>query len=228
MPLNLLAIETSTELCSAALLRGDELFVEEVLAPNQHAERLAPMVRRLLARSGLAAADMDAFAFGQGPGSFTGIRIACGLAQGLALGAGRPVVGVSSFLALAEQANASRVVAALDARMGETYLAAYSRMGGDWQAAIEPGLFAQGALPALPGHDWVATGSGFDAFDWLRGAYSAQVGNRIEGDLPRAGAVARVAARKLARGESMPVEQAAPLYLRDKVAMTTRERQAAK
>jgi tRNA threonylcarbamoyladenosine biosynthesis protein TsaB len=226
--LNLLAIETSTELCSAALLRGDELFVEEVLAPNQHAERLAPMVRRLLARSGLAAADMDAFAFGQGPGSFTGIRIACGLAQGLALGAGRPVVGVSSLLALAEQANASRVVAALDARMGETYLAAYSRMGGDWQAAIEPGLFAQGALPALPGHDWVATGSGFDAFDWLRGAYSAQVGNRIEGDLPRAGAVARVAARKLARGESMPAEQAAPLYLRDKVAMTTRERQAAK
>jgi len=226
--LNLLAIETSSELCSAALLRGDELFVEEVLAPNQHAERLAPMVRRLLARSGLAAADMDAFAFGQGPGSFTGIRIACGLAQGLALGAGRPVVGVSSLLALAEQANASRVVAALDARMGETYLAAYSRMGGDWQAAIEPGLFAQGALPALPGHDWVATGSGFDAFDWLRGAYSAQVGNRIEGDLPRAGAVARVAARKLARGESMPAEQAAPLYLRDKVAMTTRERQAAK
>ena len=228
MPLNLLAIETSTELCSAALLRGDELFVEEVLAPNQHAERLAPMVRRLLARSGLAAADMDAFAFGQGPGSFTGIRIACGLAQGLALGAGRPVVGVSSLLALAEQATASRVVAALDARMGETYLAAYSRMGGDWQAAIEPGLFAQGALPALPGHDWVATGSGFDGFDWLRGAYSAQVGNRIEGDLPRAGAVARVAARKLARGESMPAEQAAPLYLRDKVAMTTRERQAAK
>jgi tRNA threonylcarbamoyladenosine biosynthesis protein TsaB len=226
--LNLLAIETSTELCSAALLRGDELFVEEVLAPNQHAERLAPMLRRLLARAGLAAADMDAFAFGQGPGSFTGIRIACGLAQGLALGAGRPVVGVSSLLALAEQANGSRVVAALDARMGETYLAAYSRMGGDWQAAIEPGLFAQGALPALPGHDWVATGSGFDAFDWLRGAYSAQVGNRIEGDLPRAGAVARVAARKFARGESMPAEQAAPLYLRDKVALTTRERQAAR
>lgn len=226
--MNLLAIETSTELCSAALLRGDELFVEEVLAPNQHAERLAPMLRRLLARAGLAAADMDAFAFGQGPGSFTGIRIACGLAQGLALGAGRPVVGVSSLLALAEQANGSRVVAALDARMGETYLAAYSRMGGDWQAAIEPGLFAQGALPALPGHDWVATGSGFDAFDWLRGAYSAQVGNRIEGDLPRAGAVARVAARKFARGESMPAEQAAPLYLRDKVALTTRERQAAR
>jgi tRNA threonylcarbamoyladenosine biosynthesis protein TsaB len=112
--------------------------------------------------------------------------------------------------------------------MGETYLAAYSRMGGDWEAAIEPGLFAEGALPALPGRDWVATGSGFDAFAWLRGAYRLQVSNRIEGDLPRAGAVARVAARKLVRGESVPAEQAAPLYLRDKVALTTRERQASK
>jgi len=226
--LNLLAIETSTELCSVALLRGDELFVEEVLAPNQHAEHLAPMVRRLLARAGLATGDMDAFAFGQGPGSFTGLRIACGLVQGLALGSGRPVVGVPSLLALAEQANASRVVSALDARMGETYLAAYSRMGGDWEAAIEPGLFAEGALPALPGRDWVATGSGFDAFAWLRGAYRLQVSHRIEGDLPRAGAVARVAARKLVRGESVPAEQAAPLYLRDKVALTSLERQAGK
>lgn len=226
--MNLLALETSTELCSAALLRGDELFVEEMLAPNQHAERLAPMVRRLLARAGLAPADMDAFAFGQGPGSFTGLRIACGMAQGLALGTSRPVIPVPSLVALAEQANASRVVVGLDARMGETYLAAYSRMGGDWQAAIAPGLFAQDALPALPGHDWVATGSGFDAFDWLRGAYARQTGNRIEGDLPRAGSVARVAARCLARGESVAPEEAAPLYLRDKVAMTTRERQAAK
>ncbi|NJD87427.1 MAG: tRNA (adenosine(37)-N6)-threonylcarbamoyltransferase complex dimerization subunit type 1 TsaB [Betaproteobacteria bacterium] len=226
--MKLLAIETSTELCSVALLRDDELFVEEAHAPNQHAEQLAPMVRRLLSRAGLATADMDAFAFGQGPGSFTGLRIACGMVQGLSLGSGRPVVGVNAFVALAEQANASRVVAALDARMGETYLAAYSRMGGDWEAAIAPGLFVEGALPALPGRDWVATGSGFDAFAWLRGAYARQVANRIEGDLPRAGAVARVAARRLARGEAVPAEQAAPLYLRDKVALTTRERQAAK
>ena len=226
--MNLLAIETSTELCSAALLRGDELFVEEILAPNQHAERLAPLIRRLLARAGLAPGDLDAFAFGQGPGSFTGMRIACGMAQGLALGAGRPVVAVPSLVALAEQANASRVVAAIDARMGETYLAAYSRMGGDWQAAIEPGLFPRSSLPALPGRDWVATGSGFDAFDWLRTAYAARVSNRIEGDLPRAGSVARVAARKVARGETMAAEEAAPLYLREKVALTTEERQAAK
>lgn len=224
--MNLLAIETSTELCSAALLRGEELFVEEALAPNQHAERLAPMLRRLLERSRLAAGDLHAFAFGQGPGSFTGLRIACGMAQGLAMGAARPVIPVPSLVALAEQANASRVVVALDARMGEAYLAAYSRMGGDWEAAIEPGLFAQGALPPLPGRDWVATGSGFDAFDWLRAAYGRQLGHRVTGDLPRAGSVARVAARRLARGEAVPAEEAAPLYLRDKVALTTAERRA--
>ena len=226
--MKLLAIETSTELCSTALLRDDELFVEEILAPNQHAERLAPMVRRLLARAGLAAVDLDAFAFGQGPGSFTGLRIACGMAQGLALGAGRPVVPVPSLMALAEQANASRVIVALDARMGETYLAAYSRMGGDWEAAIEPGLFPQACLPPLPGHDWVATGSGFDAFDWLRAYYAGQVGAHVANDLPRAAAVARLAGRRLARGEIVAAEDAAPLYLRDKVALTTRERQAAR
>jgi tRNA threonylcarbamoyladenosine biosynthesis protein TsaB len=171
---------------------------------------------------------MHAFAFGQGPGSFTGLRIACGMAQGLAFGASRPVVPVPSLMALAEQANASRVIVALDARMGETYLAAYSHMGGDWEAAIEPGLFPREALPALPGRDWVATGSGFDAFDWLRAAYAAQVAHRIEADLPRASAVARIAARRMARGQSVPPEQASPLYLRDKVALTTAERAAAR
>jgi tRNA threonylcarbamoyladenosine biosynthesis protein TsaB len=207
-------------------MRGDELFVEEAIAPNQHAERLAPMVRRLLARARLAVEGLDAIAFGQGPGSFTGLRIACGMAQGLALGSARRVVPVPSLMALAEQANASRVVAALDARMGETYLAAYSRMAGDWEATVAPGLFREDALPGLPGRDWVATGSGFDAFGWLRGAYARQVGQRVEGDLPRAGAVARIAARRLARGESVAPEEAAPLYLRDKVALTVRERQA--
>ncbi len=226
--MNLLAIESSTELCSVALLRDGELFVDEILAPNQHAERLAPMVRGLLSRAHLAPADLSALAFGQGPGSFTGLRIACGLAQGLALGAGRPVVPVPSFLALAEQANASRVVVGLDARLGETYLAAYSRMGGDWQVAVAPGLYVREGLPALPGRDWVATGSGFDAFDWLRGAYAPQVANRVAGDLPRAGAIARVAARALARGEGVAPEEAAPLYLREKVALTTSERMASK
>jgi tRNA threonylcarbamoyladenosine biosynthesis protein TsaB len=226
--LNLLAVETSTELCSVALLRGGEIFVEEAVAQNRHSEMLVPMVRKVLERAHLAAAQMDAFAFGQGPGSFTGIRIACGIVQGLAFAAHRPVVPVPSLLALAEQSNESRVIAALDARMGEAYLAAYARNGDDWDEVIAPRLADAASLPALPGQSWAGTGSGFDRHAWLREAYRDCVEMRFEGDLPRAGAVARLAARRFARGAGIAAEHAAPLYLRDKVAMTTEERQKAR
>ena len=210
--MNLLAVETSTELCSVALLRGDELFVEEAVAENRHSELLVPMIRRLLERSRLSAAQMDAFGFGQGPGSFTGIRIACGIVQGLAFAARRPVVPVPSLLALAEQSNEGRVIAALDARMDEAYLAAYARNGDDWDEVIAPRLAARSELPPLPGPRWAATGSGFDRFDWLREAYRGSVEMRLEGDLPRARSVARIAARRLARGAGRAAEDAAPLY----------------
>jgi tRNA threonylcarbamoyladenosine biosynthesis protein TsaB len=226
--LNLLAVETSTELCSVALLRGEELFVEEALAENRHSEMLVPMVAKALARAHLAATQMDAFAFGQGPGSFTGIRIACGLVQGMAFAAHRPVVPVPSLLALAHQTRERRVVAAFDARMGEAYLAAYARNGEDWDEVIAPRLADAQGVPPLPGRSWTATGSGFDAHSWLRDAYREPVSMRVEGDLPRAGAVARIAARRFARGAAVAAEHAAPLYLRDKVALTTEERQRAK
>lgn len=225
--MNLLAVETSTELCSVALLRGADLFVEEEMAGNRHSEVLVPMLRRLLARARLAPAQMDAFGFGQGPGSFTGIRIACGIVQGLAFAAERPVVPVPSLLALAEQTNDARVVAALDARMGEAYLAAYARNGADWDEVIAPRLVdPAGGVPPLPGRQWAATGSGFDRHEWLREGYRRPVEMRYEGDLPRAGAVARIAARRFLRGGAVAAERAAPLYLRDKVALTTEERQA--
>ncbi|HEX4781932.1 MAG TPA: tRNA (adenosine(37)-N6)-threonylcarbamoyltransferase complex dimerization subunit type 1 TsaB [Usitatibacter sp.] len=226
--MNLLAVETSTELCSVALLRGEELFVEEALAENRHSEMLVPMVAKALARAHLAATQMDAFAFGQGPGSFTGIRIACGLVQGMAFAAHRPVVPVPSLLALAHQTRERRVVAAFDARMGEAYLAAYARNGEDWDEVIAPRLADAQGVPPLPGRSWTATGSGFDAHSWLRDAYREPVSMRVEGDLPRAGAVARIAARRFARGAAVAAEHAAPLYLRDKVALTTEERQRAK
>lgn len=226
--MNLLAVETSTELCSVALLRGGELFIEEAMAENRHSELLAPMIRKALERAHLAAAQMDAFAFGQGPGSFTGIRIACGVVQGLAFAARRPVVPVPSLLALAEQSNEAHVVAALDARMGEAYLAAYARHGDDWDEVIAPRLADAASLPALPGRRWAATGSGFDRHAWLRDAYRDSVEMRFEGDMPRAGSVARLAARRFARGGAVAAEHAAPLYLRDKVALTTEERREGK
>lgn len=211
-----------------ALLRGGELFVEEAIADNRHSEMLVPMIRRLLDRARLAPAQMDAFGFGQGPGSFTGIRIACGVVQGLAFASNRPVVPVPSLAALAEQSNESRVIAALDARMGEAYLAAYARNGDDWDEVIAPRLADAGSLPPLPGRRWAATGSGFDRHAWLREAYRDSVEMRFEGDLPRAGAVARLASRRFARGAGIAAAEAAPLYLRDKVALTTEERRKAK
>ena len=226
--MNLLALETSTELCSVALLRGADLFVEETLAPNRHSELLPGMVLRILERSRLSPAQLDAFAFGQGPGSFTGIRIACGVVQGMAFAAARPVVPIPSLLALAEQSNESRVIAAFDARMGEAYLAAYSRNGDDWDEVIAPRLVDEASLPALPGHSWAATGSGFDNHSWLRAAYARPVSMRLERDLPRAGAVVRVAARRFARGGGLPPQDALPLYLRDKVALTSEERRQAR
>jgi len=224
--LNLLAVETSTELCSVALLRGDELFVEEALAVNRHSELLAPMIRRLFERSHLRAADMDAFGFGQGPGSFTGIRIACGIVQGMAFAAARPVVPVPSLLALAEQSNESRVLAALDARMGEAYLAAYARNGDDWDEIIAPRLVGAASAPPLPARGWTGTGNAFARLPWLREIYRDGLEMRLDGDLPRAGAVARLAVRRFARGGAVAAERAAPLYLRDKVAQTTEERRA--
>jgi tRNA threonylcarbamoyladenosine biosynthesis protein TsaB len=185
-------------------------------------------VRRLLDRAHLAPAQMDAFAFGQGPGSFTGIRIACGIVQGMAFAARRPVVPVPSLLALAEQSNEARVVAALDARMGEAYLAAYARNGDEWDEVIAPRLADPESLPPLPGRRWAATGSGFDRHAWLREAYRETVEMRFEEDLPRAGAVARIAARRFARGGAIAAAEASPLYLRDKVALTTDERRKAK
>ncbi|HSN20972.1 MAG TPA: tRNA (adenosine(37)-N6)-threonylcarbamoyltransferase complex dimerization subunit type 1 TsaB [Usitatibacter sp.] len=224
--MNLLAIETSTELCSVALLRDEALFVEEAMAENRHSEMLLPMIRRVLGRSHLQPGAMDAFAFGQGPGSFTGIRIACGVVQGLAFAAGRPVVPVPSLLALAEQSNERRVVAALDARMNEAYLAAYARNGDDWDEVLAPRLADESSLPPLPGRQWAATGSGFEKLPWLRDAYRDSVQMRFGGDLPRAGAVARLGARRFARGAAVAAEHAAPLYLRDKVALTSEERRA--
>ena len=222
--MNLLAVETSTELCSVALLRGGELFVEEAMAENRHSDLLVPMLRRLLDRARLTPRQMDAFAFGQGPGSFTGLRIACGIVQGLAFASDRPVVPVPTLLALAEQSNETRVLAALDARMGEAYFAAYARGADDWDEVVAPRLCGPGELPPLPGRRWAATGSGFDRHAWLREAYRDAVEMRFEGDLPRAGSIARIAARRFGRGAGMPARQAAPLYLRDKVALTSEER----
>ena len=231
--MNLLALETSTERLSIAILRDGESFARDIDAGQRHSELALPLMHELLAEAKLTLRDFDAIAFGQGPGSFTGVRIACGLAQGLALGIGKSLVPVHTQMALAEQTGDEQVLVAIDARMGEIYFAAYRRdetAPTGWMAVIAPMLARPEALPLLEGQNWCAVGSGFDVpllADQLTTRYHRQIARIAHSVLPRAVDVAHIAARQLkTAGMSSAIrpEHAAPLYLRNKVAMTIDER----
>lgn len=223
--MNILAIETSTEYCSAAVLHGGHEAVRCELAGQRHSELLLPMVDAVLKEAGLALEHLDGIAFGAGPGSFTGLRIACGVAQGLALGAGLPVVPVGTLQALAQGRDADRVLACLDARMGEIYHAAYLRRAGRWHESIAPSVCRADLAPALDGGGWVAVGSAFGPHGAaLRARYEGQLAAVDAAAFPHASAVARLAVPVLAEGQGLPAEQAVPLYVRDRVALKMHER----
>ncbi len=222
--LNLLALDTSTEYCSAALLRDEELTYREAHAVQRHSELILPMIEDLLVASGLELGRLDGIAFGAGPGSFTGLRIACGVAQGLAFGAGLPVVPVGTLAALAQEAGAPRVIACLDARMGEIYHAAYRRDGGQWAEIAAPSVGPAQSAPMLEGDGWFGCGSGFAVYaDALAKRYGGQLDGVAAGLHPHARSIARLAAPVLAAGGGLPAEQAAPIYVRDKVALKMHE-----
>lgn len=212
------AIESSTEWCSVALWDDGIISSVERRAGNRHSELALPMLEELLHGSGIGLGELEAVAFGAGPGSFTGLRIACGIAQGLAFARGLPVLGVSTLEALAEETNAQRVVACVDARMREVYYAALEKRGGRWQETIPAQCVAPAAAPMPPGRGWVGCGSGF-------AVYGSLGLERVLPEVhPTALAVAQLAAPRLAAGEGVDAALAAPLYLRDKVALTVKER----
>lgn len=211
-----------------ALLVDGEHTGRAERAGQRHSELLLPMVDAVLAEGDLALSDLDAIAFGAGPGSFTGLRIACGVAQGLAFGASRPVVAVPTLLALAQATNAPRVVAILDARMGEVYLAAYDRTDGPWRTCIAPCLCKPDAVPPLPGGDWFGAGSGFAVHgDKLRLSYACELGGVDAEAYPHARHIASLAHDEWRAGRGVSASSALPLYIRDKVAFTESERRAA-
>src|SRR6266478_2522235 len=165
--MNLLAIDTSTDFCSVAASRGEELFSRHERAGQRHAERILDMVDQVLVEARLELAQIQGIAYGEGPGSFTGLRIAAGVTQGLALARGIGVIGMGSLLALSEEAwkdGAGRVIACLDAHMGEVYHAAYRRAGAGWEEVSAPGLYRPEAVPVAPGEDWTGCGDGFAAY----------------------------------------------------------------
>ncbi len=223
--MKILALETSTELCSVALWSDGDVDASEEAAGQRHSQLLLPMVDALLRRHALAVNDLDGIAYGSGPGSFTGLRIACGVAQGLAYGAGLQVVGVSTLMALAEAAQAPRVVSCLDARMGEVYHAAYERDGSCWATVHEPSLCKPEAAPALPPGPWTGCGSGFRAYGGALGArYAGGIERVLDALTPHASEIAVLAALEFARGAASLPEHAAPLYVRNKVALRISER----
>lgn len=224
--MNLLAFDTSTEYLSLAIMRDEAVFNYDVLAGQTHSQIILPQIQQLLNQSGLQLQDLDGLAFGAGPGSFTGVRIAAGVAQGLGLGANLPVVGVCTLMALAEASGASKVIACLDARMGEVYHAAYVKYAAGWQAIVAPGLYKPDAVPAVDSDDWVGVGSGWQTYgDVLAEAYRGQVLATQPDLLPVASAVLTLAQPIFAAGEAKSAEHAMPIYIRNRVALKTSERE---
>lgn len=224
--MKLLAFDTSTEYLSLALMQGDDITTFDVLAGQSHSQLILPQIQVLLTDAGLQVKDLQGVAFGAGPGSFTGVRIAAGVAQGLGFGAGLPVAGICTLQALAEASGADKVLACLDARMGEVYFAAYIKNAGLWQAVIEPGLYKPQAVPAVEGSDWVGVGSGWQAYaEQLSQVYQEQVQDVRPELLPTASAVLQLAKPEFLSGKPLPAADAMPIYIRNRVALKTAERQ---
>ena len=225
--MRILALETSTEYCSVALWQDGAIVERCELVGQKHSELLIAMLDGVLRDAGYKIQNMDGIAFGMGPGSFTGVRIACGAAQGLAFGAGLPVAGVCTLQALAEASGKEKVIAALDARMGDIYHAAYEKRDAAWVTVSEPRLCKPTDAPQLQGNDWFGAGSGFAVYgDALNGHYAGQLQGWDGEAVPHAAAIAALGAAQFARGLGKDAAEALPLYLRDKVALKTVEREA--
>jgi tRNA threonylcarbamoyladenosine biosynthesis protein TsaB len=227
--MNLLAIDTSTDFCSVAASRGEALYSRHERAGRRQAEMILDMVDQVLAEARIELAQIQGIAYGAGPGSFTGLRIAAGVTQGLALARGIGVIGVGSLLALSEEAGKDaagwRMIACLDAHMGEVYHAAYRRAGAGWEEVSAPGLYLPEAVPVAPGRDWIGCGDGFAVY---RERLAARLGECVSAirpeATPTARAVLRLAMPRFAAGEAKDAATAVPVYLRDKVALKTSER----
>lgn len=223
--MRILSLETSTETGSCALWHDGAVSERLCPAGQAHSETLLPMVRALLADAGINITQLDAIAFGVGPGAFTGLRVACGAAQGLAVAADLPVIPVSSLETLAETIGGNQVLAVLDARMGEIYAGRYRRADAGWSLLGEIGVMPPEQL-SLPetSSDWRIGGNALKAYPALAERAQAAGLASFPEILPLAGIMAGLAALRHQQGEGLDPADAAPLYIRDKVAQTVAER----
>jgi len=227
--MKLLAVETSTEACSAALFIDGNIAERFELAPKIHTQLILPMIDSLMADAGLKPQQLDALAFSRGPGSFTGVRIATGVIQGIALGAELPVVPVSTLAAIAQDFfdhNEENVAfVAMDARMGEIFWGVYQRDVQGYAELVGNEAVTPAEQIEFPDLTGVGIGSGWGVYSQELTARLGERVSRYQADrLPRAGAIARLGARGFELGQAVAVEQAMPVYLRDKVAKKESER----
>ncbi len=238
--MQVLALETSTEYCSVAIYQNGDIQSRSELAGQRHSELLLEMIAQVMNEAGLKLSQLDGIAFGAGPGSFTGVRIACGVAQGLALGTDLPVLGVCTLQAVANAAGHNKVIAAIDARMNEVYFAVYQMQASqiqsgqiqsgenkpyEWTTVCEPVLSLPHSTPDVVGSGWFGAGSGFSAHGAaLRARYGAQLTGVDATIISQASAIAQLAAPLFAAGQGQDAALALPLYLRDKVALKISER----
>ena len=223
-------METATEACSVALWIDGDVRERYQIAPRRHAELVLPWADALLADAGIAKSQLDAIAVGRGPGAFTGVRLAIALAQGLALALDRPVVPVSTLAALAMQCDGQRILAAIDARMGEIYFGTFARDADGLVAAIDAERLARpDAVVLHQDGGWDGVGTGFAADNGaMMKTLGASMSRCNANALPHAADTARLAARAFAHGEAVAPELIEPAYLRNKVALTLAEQQTAR
>jgi tRNA threonylcarbamoyladenosine biosynthesis protein TsaB len=218
--LKLLALDTATEACSAALLTGGEVQARCEFTSHGHSDLILNMLDALLAEGGIPLSSLDALAFGRGPGSFTGVRIGASVAQGIAFAYDLPVLPISSLAALAQMSGEKKVLAAIDARMGEVYWGVYEQ-GTDSLVALKgvEQVCPPQAVPLVEGDDWFGAGTGWREYsDKLYSRLEKRVGRWEAEHYPHASATARLGAVAFARGEAVVAELALPVYLRNSVA----------
>ena len=220
--MKILALETAADPGSIALWRDGEVVERHCVPGRSNSETLLPLAETTLREAGLGFADLDGIAFGAGPGSFTGLRVACGVAQGLAFARDLPLLGVGTLEAMAQESCFERVIVLLDARMGEVYAGLF--VHGEQRGEI--GVYSPQDVP-LPGTSgWLACGNALAAYPLLRERLSPFVDRWQPEQLPSAAGVARIAASRFRRGAAIDPADAVPLYVRNKVAKTVAERLA--
>lgn len=224
----ILAIETSSERGSLAVWNDGACEAIELAPGAGQSATALQRLRELISKLGLALEQIDAIAFGSGPGMFTGLRLGCGLAQGLAIGLAKPVVSVSSLQALAARSSGERILAATDARMGEVYVQGFCRTDGALAPMGQAACVPPEQLPPPPaGQSWKGIGSGFSAYrERLPAEMLARVDVVDAEAVPRASEVAEIGRRRFSSGSVTSLSEAVPDYVRNKVALTTLERLA--